>query len=92
VQAQDRFWQMEFSRRVGSGRLAEILGKSALETDRFIRTVGWHRAAAEDLANLDDQTLAVLESYSAGVNAYINGNSGRLGLEFTFVGIDRYSI
>jgi penicillin G amidase len=87
VQAQDRFWQMEFSRRVGSGRLAEILGKSALETDRFIRTVGWHRAAAEDLANLDDQTLAVLESYSAGVNAYINGKSGRLGLEFTLLGL-----
>ena len=38
VHAQDRFWQMEFSRRVGSGRLSEILGESALENDHFIRT------------------------------------------------------
>jgi penicillin amidase len=48
VHAQDRFWQMEFWRRAGSGRLAEILGESALETDRFIRTVGWHRTAAKE--------------------------------------------
>jgi penicillin G amidase len=87
VQAQDRFWQMEFSRRVGSGRLAEILGKSALETDRFIRTVGWHRAAALDLQNLDAETLSVLQSYSDGVNAYIDANTGRLGLEFTLLGL-----
>ena len=87
VQAQDRFWQMEFSRRIGSGRLAEILGKPALESDRFIRTVGWHRAAAEDLENLDAETLAVLQSYSDGINAYINSNVGRLGLEFTLLGL-----
>jgi penicillin G amidase len=87
VQAQDRFWQMEFSRRIGSGRLAEILGKPAFESDKFIRTVGWHRAAAQDLANLDAETLAVLQSYSDGVNAYINTHSGRLGLEFTLLGL-----
>ncbi|MFU8771148.1 MAG: penicillin acylase family protein [Anaerolineales bacterium] len=87
VQAQDRFWQMEFSRRVGSGRLSEILGKPALDNDRFIRTVGWHRAAAQDLENLDAETLSVLQSYSDGINAYINANTGRLGLEFTLLGL-----
>jgi len=87
VQAQDRFWQMEFSRRIGSGRLSEILGKSALENDKFIRTVGWHRAAAQDLENLDEGSLTVLQSYSDGINAYINSNSGRLGLEFTLLGL-----
>jgi penicillin amidase len=48
VHAQDRFWQMEFQRRIGSGRLAEVLGEGALSRDRFIRTLGWHRAAARD--------------------------------------------
>ncbi|MDP4726839.1 MAG: penicillin acylase family protein, partial [Desulfobacterales bacterium] len=37
--AQDRLWQMEFYRRVGTGRLAEILGKEALEADRHFRTL-----------------------------------------------------
>ncbi|MGD8967509.1 MAG: penicillin acylase family protein [Anaerolineae bacterium] len=87
VHAQDRFWQMEFWRRIGSGRLSEILGESALGQDRFIRTVGWHRAAARDLERLDVQTRSALEAYAQGVNAYISTHQGRLGLEFTILGL-----
>jgi penicillin amidase len=87
VHAQDRFWQMEFWRRIGSGRLAEILGESALASDRFIRTVGWHRTAAQELEQLDDETRAMLEAYAEGVNAYIETRTGRLGLEFTILGL-----
>ena len=43
VHAQDRLWQMEMSRRIASGRLAEIVGAGALETDRFLRTLGARR-------------------------------------------------
>jgi penicillin amidase len=87
VHAQDRFWQMEFWRRQGTGRLSEILGKSALGNDRFIRTVGWHRTAAQELEQLDEEGRAVLEAYAAGVNAYIFTHRGRLGLEFTILGL-----
>ncbi|MBM4466586.1 MAG: penicillin acylase family protein [Chloroflexi bacterium] len=87
VHAQDRFWQMEFWRRIGSGRLAEILGESALDSDRFIRTVGWHRTAAQELELLDDEARAVLEAYAEGVNAYVSTHRGRLGLEFTILGL-----
>jgi penicillin amidase len=87
VHAQDRFWQMEFWRRAGSGRLAEILGESALETDRFIRTLGWHRTAAQELEQLDAETRAILEAYAEGVNGYISTHRGRLGLEFTVLGL-----
>ncbi len=87
VHAQDRFWQMEFWRRVGSGRLSEILGESALENDRFIRTVGWHRTAAQELEQLDDQMRTVLEAYAEGVNAYVSTHRGRLGLESTILGL-----
>ena len=45
VHAQDRLWQMEFQRRIGHGRLSEIFGKAALPQDRFLRTVGFGRAA-----------------------------------------------
>lgn len=87
VHAQDRFWQLEFSRRIGSGRLAEVLGKSALPQDRFIRTLGWHRAAVRDWEQADPETRAALEAYAEGVNAYISSHKGRLGLEFTILGL-----
>lgn len=86
VHAQDRFWQMEFWRRIGSGRLAEALGPSALDSDRFIRTLGWHRTAAEELGRLDAETRAALEAYAEGVNAYLAVTDlSQLGLEFTIL-------
>src|SRR5690242_10178821 len=45
VHAQDRLWQMELQRRIGFGRLSEVLGAAALPQDRFLRTVGFGRAA-----------------------------------------------
>ena len=41
VHAQDRFWQMDFQRAVGHGRLSALFGDSQLETDVFLRTLGW---------------------------------------------------
>ena len=46
VHAQERMWQMEVWRHISAGRLSEIFGKSQLDTDRFIRTLGWWEAAA----------------------------------------------
>jgi penicillin amidase len=54
VVAQDRLWQMDFYRRVGAGRLSEVLGNATLDTDRFVRTVGWRRAAQKELYALPD--------------------------------------
>src|SRR5512147_950956 len=53
VHAQDRLWQMEMNRRIASGRLAELAGPAALDTDRFLRTLGVRRAAEANLRSLD---------------------------------------
>src|SRR5512136_1735088 len=45
VHAQDRLWQMELNRRMASGRLSELFGTLALETDRAARTFGFRRLA-----------------------------------------------
>jgi penicillin amidase len=82
VHAQDRLWQMELLRRVADGRLSEVLGESTLETDRFLRTVGMGRAAAENERRLDPETRRLLEAYAAGVNAWIAGHEGALPPEF----------
>src|SRR6185436_8162114 len=71
VHAQDRLWQMEMNRRTAAGRLAEILGPSALETDRFLRTLGVRRTAEINLRQIEPETRKLLEAYAAGVNAFL---------------------
>src|SRR6187399_3100117 len=71
VHAQDRLWQMEFQRRIGHGRLSEIFGKAALPQDRFLRTVGFGRAARSAWDRLPPDARREVEAYLAGVNAFI---------------------
>ena len=71
VHAQDRLWQMEVSRRTAAGRLAEIFGEPALEADRFLRTLGVRRSAEANFNRLDKETQSLLQTYAAGVNAFI---------------------
>ncbi len=71
VHASERMWQMEVFRHIGAGRVSELFGESQLDTDRFIRTLGWRQAAERDLAALDAPTVRALERYAAGVNAWL---------------------
>ncbi len=90
VHAQDRFWQMEFRRHVGQGRLSEIAGEATLETDKFLRTVGFNRMAdttIEYYRQEQPEYLAILDAYSAGVNAYINENADNLSLHFEILSL-----
>lgn len=72
VHAQDRLWQMEFQRRLGSGQLAELVGARALYADRFTRILGFRRAAEAGAAALDEETHALAEAYVAGINAFLD--------------------
>src|SRR3990172_3812090 len=83
AQAQDRLWQMELNRRAASGTLAELLGEQALEIDRMTRRIGFRRAAERDWREADKEERAVLEAYSAGVNAYLD--RAKMPLEFTIL-------
>ena len=74
VHAQDRLWQMEMNRRIGSGTLAEVLGPAALETDRFMRTLGLARAwPRRTCGATTPRRAAMLDAYAAGVNAFLAG-------------------
>lgn len=86
VHAQDRLWQMELNRRIPAGRLAEVLGPNALDTDRFIRTLGVRRNAEKILGNLSQQTRDALDAYARGVNAWLEDRSGPLPPEFLLTG------
>jgi penicillin amidase len=86
VHAQDRMWQMEFTRRVGTGRLSEIIGEDTISVDRFARVIGFRRAAERDWQAMGEEDRAALEAYAAGVNAFLEGNRDNLSLEFTVLG------
>lgn len=87
VHAQDRLWQMEMSRRIAGGRIAEALGATALDTDRLLRTMGLRRVAERNYRNLDAESRAVLDAYAAGVNAWIAAHGGPLPPEFLLTGV-----
>jgi penicillin amidase len=83
VHAQDRFWQMDFWRHIGSARLSEMFGESQLDTDIFLRTLGWARIAQQELDGLSPDELALLQAYADGVNAYLADHKGSaLSLEY----------
>lgn len=82
VHAQDRLYQMEQMRRVGAGRLAEIVGERALPMDRIMRTFGLYRAAEAQLAGLSPELRAYLEAYASGVNAWLETRTRALPPEF----------
>jgi penicillin amidase len=84
--AQDRLWQMEFQRRIGYGRLCEIFGAAALPQDRFLRTVGFGRAARAAWENTPEWARQQMNAYVSGVNAFLATHHGTgLPLEFSLL-------
>src|SRR5262249_42395846 len=90
VHAQDRFWQMELMRRLGQGRLSEILppaiiGNGIVDTDRTMRGLGVYRAASDSVGALSPAVRSMLDACAAGVNAWLADNNQQFGLELTLV-------
>lgn len=88
IHAQDRLFQMEMMRRVGSGTLAELLGADVLDIDKFFRTLGIPRHAQTSndtfLGTGDSPWKTAAFAYAAGVNEFIS--EGKLPIEYTLLG------
>lgn len=67
--AQDRFFQMDLLRRSAAGEMAALIGATALPLDRQRRLHRFRQRAVKILAELPDADRALLDHYSAGVNA-----------------------
>ncbi|MEA3503532.1 MAG: penicillin acylase family protein [Actinomycetota bacterium] len=91
VHAQERFWQMDVWRHIGSGRLSEMFGESQVETDTFLRTLGWHDVATAQLAAATPENREIMEAYSEGVNAYLATRSpSDLSFEYTILELSNH--
>ena len=70
--AQDRLWQMEMSRRLARGRLAEVLGVSYVGSDTEVLKTGYSDVELKaQFDRLPPDAKAILTSYVTGVNAWI---------------------
>jgi penicillin amidase len=75
VHAGDRLFQMDYNRRLASGRLAELVGTAALPSDVQLRTIGLRRAAQRSYDAASTRTQAVLQAYAEGVNAWARSHA-----------------
>jgi penicillin G amidase len=86
VHAQERFWQMDFYRHVGEGRTAEMFGKSSVENDKFLTTLGWRELSEQEYQAFSPESKAILSAYAEGVNAYLADHAGEtVSLEYAIL-------
>ncbi len=83
--AQDRLFQMDMMRRLGAGRLSEVVGDATVNVDKTMRILGLYRLAEAGLAKLPNEMRVTLEAYAAGVNAFLATRSGTLPPEFVLL-------
>ncbi|WP_164545158.1 penicillin acylase family protein [Antribacter gilvus] len=89
VQAQDRFFEMDYRRHATAGRLAELVGnnETAIQADKVTRTLGWRKVAEEEMNLISQETRDYLAAYAEGVNAYLDDRDpGEIAVEYTVLG------
>lgn len=72
VHAQDRFFQMDLSRRRAAGELSALIGASTVRLDRQTRVLGLRARAREAVASAGAEERRLLQAYTDGVNAGVS--------------------
>jgi penicillin amidase len=80
--AQQRLWQMDFTRRLAEGRLSEIFGSNLVSVDKFMRCFRMKQISQNNWDSLSAQSQTILKAYSDGVNFFIDENKNKLSFEF----------
>ncbi len=88
VVAQDRLFQMEMWRRMGEGRLAEVLGPDAVGRDRIARLLRYRGDLDAEYASYAPDAKQILAAFADGVNAYIAQVRSAPPIEFDLLGIE----
>lgn len=86
VHAQDRLFQLELNRRTACGRLSELFGAIALDTDRAARTFGFARLGQADWEQVDEDLREIIQAYTDGINAFVQHPASKMPIEFTLLG------
>lgn len=71
VTARDRYFMLDLARRLAQGRLSQLLGDAALDTDEESRATGMTYATDQIATRIDPEIGRIFDAYAAGINAYI---------------------
>jgi len=85
VAAQDRLYQMEIWRRTGRGELSAVFGPDFIERDRIARLMRYRGNQQAEWESYSPDTRRIAESFTAGINAYVEQQKDRLPIEFTLM-------
>ena len=87
VTAQDRLFQMEVSRYLAHGRLAELIGEAGLKSDIPVRVAGVPRLAARHARMMSGPERHLREVYLEGLNAYVREHQDEHPVAFRLLGL-----
>jgi penicillin G amidase len=82
ITATDRLFQIDLWRRMGTGKLAEAVGPSAIDRDRLARAVRWRGPMEQEWASYGPDTKLIATAFTSGINAYIRSLNGKRTPEF----------
>jgi penicillin amidase len=86
ITAKDRLFQIDLWRRVGTGKVAEVVGPAAIERDKLARVVAFHGDWNAEWAAYGPETKAIVTAFTDGINAYIKSLGGKWPVEFQIAG------
>ncbi len=88
ITAQDRLFQLDLWRRIGTGKLAEVLGPQYIRRDRISRLVRYRGDWNEEWRSYSLDAKAIAIAFTHGINAYIRSLNGKRPMEFRMAGFD----
>ncbi len=86
VAAQDRLWQMDMWRRIGEGRLSEVLGPKHVERDKFARLMKYRGDMTAEWESYAPDTKEIVTAFVQGINAYIRQVRANPPIEYARLG------
>jgi penicillin amidase len=85
ITARERMFQMDMTRLAGRGELSSLFGEATLDTDKYLKTLGFYRTARAEYAAMPQAEKEIIAAYTAGVNAYLS-TVKRLPREYAILG------
>ena len=81
-------FQIDLWRRIGTGKLAEVMGPSAIDRDKLARSVRWRGPMEQEWLAYGPDTKRIATSFTSGINAYIRSLDVKRPPEFNIAGYD----
>lgn len=88
ITARDRLFQLDLWRRIGSGKLAEAIGPTAVARDRMSRLLRYRGDWEQEWSSYAPDAKQIVTAFVNGINAYIRTLGGKRPIEFQVAGYD----